>query len=116
VRISRTDNQPRACTVRGCERPHFGKGLCQHHYNIRRRRRWRAALVELLGGKCVDCGGKFHPSTFDFHHSDPSKKSFGLGTGGKYRSFAALKAEAMKCELLCANCHRLRHYEGEVDA
>jgi hypothetical protein len=52
----------------------------------------------------------------DFHHTDPSNKKFGIGTGGKYRSFAALKAEAMKCELLCANCHRLRHYEGEVDA
>jgi hypothetical protein len=41
--------------------------------------------------RCADCG-QSHPATLDFHHLDPAKE------------------EIAKCVVLCANCHRIRHW------
>jgi hypothetical protein len=64
-------------------------------------------LVEACGGKCTDCGYSHSAHALDFHHRDPSTKEFAVGSfsGSKER----LRAEIAKCDLLCANCHRLRH-------
>ena len=69
----------------------------------------KAALVAYKGGACMDCGGVFPPCCFDFDHRDPFLKSFGIGekTGGRI-SLEELKVEADKCDLVCANCHRVR--------
>ena len=40
-----------------------------------------------------------------FHHRDGNGKAFGLAEGGLTRSLEALRGEAAKCVLLCANCH-----------
>jgi len=56
------------------------------------------------------CGGTFHQSAFDFHHRDPKEKSFGLGVA-IMKSWATIKNELDKCDLLCAHCHRLLHWE-----
>jgi hypothetical protein len=52
--------------------------------------------------------------SFDFHHRDPSTKQFAIGsfTG----AWETLLVEAEKCDLLCANCHRLRHAAGDVNS
>ncbi|MDQ2950788.1 MAG: hypothetical protein M3R54_00835 [Chloroflexota bacterium] len=43
----------------------------------------------------------------EFHHRDPAAKSFPLGGfSGSQRRF---EIEALKCDLICANCHRNRH-------
>jgi predicted HNH restriction endonuclease len=42
-----------------------------------------------------------------FHHRDPSTKEFAVG--GFSGALSRLLLEAQKCDLLCANCHRLRH-------
>jgi predicted HNH restriction endonuclease len=47
-----------------------------------------------------------------FHHRDPSTKDFGLGHFSG--SLARLIAEAAKCDLVCANCHRVRHAREAV--
>ena len=51
--------------------------------------------------KCIDA--------LDFHHIDASKKSFGLSARGVTRAWDKVKAEADKCVLVCANCHRELH-------
>ena len=66
-------------------------------------------IVELLGGKCEICGYDKCVAALDCHHKDPVTKSFGLGMGGLTKSWEKLKAEALKCRLLCANCHRELH-------
>lgn len=45
---------------------------------------------------------------FDFHHTDPSTKSFEILKKGK-KTLEDQKDELNKCVLLCANCHRQEH-------
>jgi hypothetical protein len=71
------------------------------------RRRTKRRLVEEAGGACVMCGFAGHPAALQFHHLDPTTKSFGLGGRGLTRSIERLRIEAAKCVLLCANCHAL---------
>lgn len=73
-------------------------------------RRWRRknVLIERLGGKCVRCGWGEHPAALDFHHKDPATKEFNIAPS-LGRAMEILEREVDKCELLCANCHRIEH-------
>jgi hypothetical protein len=75
----------------------------------KRRKRLKEMVVEYKGGKCVICGYNRHIGAFDLHHIDGAKKEFGLSARGLTRSWEKLKAEADKCILVCANCHREIH-------
>jgi hypothetical protein len=72
------------------------------------RRDLKDRAIEYLGGKCVDCSGVYHQAAYDFHHKDPSLKDYQIS--GK-RVWEIVKQELDKCELLCSNCHRIRHYK-----
>lgn len=69
--------------------------------------------IDALGGKCADCGGVFPPAVYDFHHVDPTEKEYNLGNIiRRKRNREIIAEELSKCVLLCANCHRIRHFEG----
>ena len=58
---------------------------------------------------CTKCGFD-NPIALDFHHRDPNQKSFelsGSSVGG--RSLETIQEELDKCDILCANCHRILH-------
>lgn len=78
----------------------------------RRKRRHKAALIKLHGGRCIDCGwtasDEFDAMVLDFHHREPSAKDFEIG-GNCHLALSVLVQEAAKCDLLCCRCHRLRH-------
>jgi predicted HNH restriction endonuclease len=78
---------------------------CATEAVARRRRKVRLALIQEAGGGCVMCGFDEIPAALEFHHVDPSLKAFGLSARGVTRSIDALREEASKCVLLCANCH-----------
>jgi transposase/DNA-directed RNA polymerase subunit RPC12/RpoP len=78
---------------------------CRAEAVSRRRRLVREMLVREAGGRCVMCGHDEYVGALQFHHVDPSAKRFGLSSRGITRSLEALRAEASKCVLLCANCH-----------
>lgn len=64
-----------------------------------------------LGSVCKKCSGVFHPSVYEFHHRDPTTKDRDPSKMLQL-SKEKLYAELDKCDLLCANCHRLTHHEG----
>jgi hypothetical protein len=61
---------------------------------------------------CAHCGAS-HPAIIDFHHvnpNDPDKQH--VNNLIKNRRYAAAYKEIeTKCIVLCANCHRIHHYE-----
>jgi transposase len=71
----------------------------------RRRREVKRVLVEEAGGCCTRCGYDRCLSALEFHHVVPAQKSFTLSHRGVARSLEKARAEAEKCQLLCANCH-----------
>ncbi len=77
----------------------------------RRRRRRKLELVAAAGGRCMDCGYATCLWVLEFHHRDPATKEFGVG--GFNGSLARLVKEVGKCDLLCANCHRVRHADSD---
>jgi hypothetical protein len=50
----------------------------------------------------------------DFDHRDPARKRGEISTMVKRLvPWATILAELAKCDLVCANCHRLRTYKGQ---
>ena len=76
--------------------------------NRQKRKERLLKAIELLGGACHHCGGIYPPCVYDFHHTNPANKDFTIGEN-MLVSKARFFAEIEKCELLCANCHRLQH-------
>ena len=76
---------------------------------MKRRKVIRAKLIEYKGGQCSICGYDTCMEALELHHRDSSQKDFGLSAHGLTRSWEKVKAEADKCELVCANCHREIH-------
>jgi hypothetical protein len=62
------------------------------------------------GKSCIRCGNTDH-RVLEFHHRDPAEKDKGVSELTTY-SLAMVQKEVMKCDLLCANCHRIEHYTG----
>ena len=71
------------------------------------RRALKAAAVAARGGRCIDCGYERSIAALEFHHRDPRTKKFGIGAFTSSRE--RLNLELEKCDLVCANCHRVRH-------
>jgi hypothetical protein len=71
----------------------------------RRRRRLKEILVSDAGGAYSICGYDRHIGALQFHHRPGEVKEFGLADRGLTRSLDAVRTEAAKCVLLCANCH-----------
>ena len=68
----------------------------------------RLALIQSFKrAPCCDCGGLFHPQAMEFDHP-PGEKSFSISTYGRRVGVDLLKREIAKCDLVCANCHRVR--------
>ena len=58
---------------------------------------------------CARCRERFPVVCMDFHHRDPREKLFPIGSNT--RGVPKLRAEIAKCDVLCANCHRIVTYE-----
>jgi len=79
----------------------------------RRMARWNedsALLASLRNVPCADCGGRFPACAMDFDHRDPAMKVAPVSRLVGRATHAQILAEAAKCDIVCANCHRLRTY------
>lgn len=65
---------------------------------------------------CVDCG-ESHSACLQFHHKDKDEKSFAISSivGRSTYSIHTILKEIEKCEVLCGNCHALRHWRETHD-
>lgn len=74
------------------------------------RRKRKEHLVKMLGGHCSKCGYHKSIGALSFHHKNPKKKSFDISNNGNMmQDWDIVKREALKCELLCLNCHAELH-------
>jgi hypothetical protein len=78
-----------------------------YRYQKKRRGELKAELLAERGGRCEQCGYNAASAALEFHHRDAHSKDFQISGGTVSRRL--VWAEAAKCDLLCANCHRARH-------
>jgi len=80
-------------------------------YIERKRARWQEhaqLLADLRDVPCVDCGRRFPACAMDFDHRDPVMKRYGVTRMIGRAGAARILAEAAKCDIVCATCHRSR--------
>jgi hypothetical protein len=77
--------------------------------NDRKRARLRQMVSEAKSVPCMDCGKVFPPYVMDFDHR--GGKEAEIATLVNALSLRRLVAEMAKCDVVCANCHRIRTYE-----
>jgi hypothetical protein len=67
----------------------------------------RLSEIKIASG-CADCGIKNH-IVLDFDHLRDKKYNISRMIHDGF-SWKAIKKEIEKCEIVCANCHRIRTY------
>lgn len=89
-------------------------------YNAWRRERWRGhqkELQELKSAPCADCRGVFPHYVMEFDHvpeRGKKKKNLPAIIGGSTLRSKTFQDELAKCDLVCANCHKVRtHNRGQ---
>ena len=94
----RHSNVPKHC--RHCER--------ERSENSLRERRAIIRAAKLSG--CADCGLSLpeHPEVFDFDHRPEADKAGPVSALVTRGTIEQLRAEIAKCDVVCANCHRIR--------
>lgn len=74
----------------------------------KRRTRKKERMVFVMGGQCIQCKYNKCIEALEFHHIDPSTKSFSFNKAKSY-SWEQISSELKKCVIVCANCHREIH-------
>lgn len=87
------------------------KSCKQLTQNIRRKKTAKIICNLKKSLECVRCGFSDYRA-LEFHHLDRSTKSFNISESFTW-SFGKIQEEIEKCEILCANCHRIEHYTRE---
>lgn len=91
----------------------YPKNKAKHISYVRRNKLRVAEFLDSYKRErsCVDCGfsGKDFPHILDFDHLEGgSTKKFTIGSWSRaVLSISAIEKEIEKCELVCANCHRI---------
>ena len=69
----------------------------------------KAWMNEIKSKPRADCGGSFEVCCMDFDHRDGTEKAYNVGSMfAHHYSRELIETELAKCDLVCANCHRIR--------
>jgi len=84
------------------------------HNPNQKNKKLKQDLLKLIGiNKCSICGYKENIACLDFHHKNPNKKLFQITFIRKISKNPTIlrkhMAELKKCNVLCANCHMIKH-------
>lgn len=75
-----------------------------------RRRGWIDEYKAERG--CLICGN-LDSRVLDFHHKNGDEKEFVIADFYYHQySMEKVEAEIRKCDVMCANCHRILHFEN----
>lgn len=74
------------------------------------KKRLRQVVSEKKNKPCEDCGKSYPPYVMDFDHRDPNIKEFNVGGSCHMHGLAKTLEEIDKCDVVCANCHRIRTF------
>lgn len=103
----------RRATIRAHYRAH------RDYYLAKARRRQRQVVLEtrawlvgyLSSHPCVDCGNR-DIRVLEFDHRDGATKVLPIAVlAGQGYSLVRVQAEIEKCDVRCANCHRIRTHD-----
>lgn len=94
------------------ERAYTKKWKAEHKdissaFNKKYRNNYYQMITEIKDNPCIDCSKRFPPCVMDFDHVR-GEKSFSLNS---MRSKESMLEEIIKCDLVCANCHRIRTWK-----
>lgn len=78
----------------------------------RKRKEWQEFKATLACSKC----GQAHPAIIDFHHIDRSHPKHSVNLLISHGRWAKALEEIKKCVVLCANCHRIVHWDEKQAA
>lgn len=88
---------------------HKDQARATQRKNAQERVEWFRTYKKTL--KCERCGNDDH-RVLEFHHRVAEERKFCICVGNIYhRSIESFKVEMAKCEVLCANCHNIEHYD-----
>ena len=82
----------------------------KEHQKKNREDNQRKKLEYLKTHPCVDCGTP-DVRVLDFDHLADKKQTVARMVGGSRNTWKKIMAEITKCEVRCANCHRIKHYK-----
>lgn len=81
------------------------------HHARSRRRNYAYLRQYVKDHPCVDCGQVFHFAAMDFDHVRGEKVAGVSQLASQPVSMEKLLVEVAKCEVRCANCHRVRTFK-----
>ena len=101
------------CEVNRNSKEHYEK--YKDEYKLRNKNRKKRLVNEnvnqlltyLETHHCVDCG-ESNPIVMEFDHLDPTRKLFSISTMMHDYTWEQIMVEIKKCEVVCANCHKIR--------
>ena len=73
--------------------------------------RIRARIIEAKNRPCMDCGILYPWYVMDFDHVRGVKKILLSVAAACHLSVKKLEDEIAKCDVVCANCHRIRTFQ-----
>jgi len=76
-------------------------------YQLTKQAEKKSIIDSFKNKPCMDCGQQFPVYVMDFDHVRDDKKDT-IANMHKNRSIKDIMEEIAKCELVCANCHRIR--------
>src|SRR5712692_1194263 len=91
-------------------REHYLKNAAAYKASAKRRlERMKKILRVGKSRPCADCRVQYPYYVMDYDHKDRSKKLDSV-TQLVWESEQTLRDEIAKCDVVCANCHRIRTY------
>lgn len=106
------------------------KAYCKRHYEgnkalykarakahtIKTRAAIKAYMRKLKSVPCGVCKKTYHFACMDFAHKDRYLKAINIGDAAALGwSLKKIIIEVAKCDVLCANCHRIKTYQENIE-